>query len=116
MATCKTYARCVPFVGLLCGPDSTVQGSLRVDVNVSVRKTDATGSVVNGPRVEVKNLNSVRAVERAIGTRILSLSLSLSHTHTKFSLALFEIHTVLSYFLFYPSPIHFLSHLLSHLL
>ena len=38
-------------------------GSMRVDVNVSVRRE---GEEVGGERVEVKNLNSIRSVVRAI--------------------------------------------------
>ncbi len=39
------------------------EGALRVDANVSQRSTD--GSIV-GPKVEVKNMNSFRSVERAL--------------------------------------------------
>ncbi|MBL3540353.1 Asp-tRNA(Asn)/Glu-tRNA(Gln) amidotransferase subunit GatB [Aminivibrio sp.] len=44
------------------------RGSLRVDANVSVKKTDeATGEVLCwGERTEIKNMNSLRAVERAL--------------------------------------------------
>ena len=39
------------------------EGAFRVDANISVRTTD--GSII-GPKVEVKNMNSFRAVERAL--------------------------------------------------
>jgi aspartyl-tRNA(Asn)/glutamyl-tRNA(Gln) amidotransferase subunit B len=42
------------------------EGSLRCDVNVSVHKTLPDGSRGPGERVEVKNLNSLRAVTKAI--------------------------------------------------
>jgi aspartyl-tRNA(Asn)/glutamyl-tRNA(Gln) amidotransferase subunit B len=42
------------------------EGSLRCDANVNVHITQTDGSVVNTPIVEVKNLNSFRAVERAV--------------------------------------------------
>ena len=40
-----------------------MKGAFRVDANVSVRTTDG---VVIGPKVEVKNMNSFRSVERAL--------------------------------------------------
>lgn len=46
------------------------KGSLRCDVNVSVRKK---GDPVFGTRMEVKNLNSFRGVERAIQSEIARL-------------------------------------------
>lgn len=44
------------------------RGSLRVDANVSVKKTDETSGEVLywGERTEIKNMNSLRAVERAL--------------------------------------------------
>lgn len=42
------------------------RGSLRVDVNVSVRRADAPPGEPFGQRVEVKNLNSLRSVARAV--------------------------------------------------
>ena len=43
------------------------EGALRVDVNISVRET---GASVLGTKVELKNMNSFRAVERAINYEI----------------------------------------------
>lgn len=44
------------------------RGSLRVDANISVKKIDeASGEVLYwGERTEIKNMNSIRAVERAL--------------------------------------------------
>src|SRR5882757_5965867 len=42
------------------------EGSLRCDANVNIHITQADGSVVATPIIEVKNLNSFRGVERAI--------------------------------------------------
>jgi len=42
------------------------EGSLRCDANVNVHIPQADGSVIKTPIVEVKNLNSFRAVERAM--------------------------------------------------
>src|ERR671925_530435 len=42
------------------------EGSLRCDANVNIHVGQADGSVVATPIVEVKNLNSFRAVERAM--------------------------------------------------
>src|SRR5437764_14420517 len=42
------------------------EGSLRCDANVNVHVAQPDGSVAATPIVEVKNLNSFRAVERAI--------------------------------------------------
>jgi aspartyl-tRNA(Asn)/glutamyl-tRNA(Gln) amidotransferase subunit B len=42
------------------------EGSLRCDANVNIHIPQADGSVIATPLVEVKNLNSIRAVERAI--------------------------------------------------
>jgi aspartyl-tRNA(Asn)/glutamyl-tRNA(Gln) amidotransferase subunit B len=42
------------------------EGSLRCDANVNVHISQADGSVIKTPIVEVKNLNSFRAVERAM--------------------------------------------------
>jgi len=45
------------------------KGELRCDVNVSLREIDKTGSVVGllfHPKTEIKNINSFKAVERAI--------------------------------------------------
>jgi aspartyl-tRNA(Asn)/glutamyl-tRNA(Gln) amidotransferase subunit B len=42
------------------------EGSLRCDANVNVHIPQANGSVIKTPIVEVKNLNSFRAVERAM--------------------------------------------------
>lgn len=43
------------------------EGALRVDANVSVRKK---GSAARGTKVEIKNMNSFRAVERALSYEI----------------------------------------------
>jgi aspartyl-tRNA(Asn)/glutamyl-tRNA(Gln) amidotransferase subunit B len=51
----------VEYLGI-CGGNME-QGSLRCDANVSVRPA---GSKVTGVRTEVKNLNSIRGVEKAI--------------------------------------------------
>jgi aspartyl-tRNA(Asn)/glutamyl-tRNA(Gln) amidotransferase subunit B len=42
------------------------EGSLRCDANVNIHISRADGSVIKTPIVEVKNLNSFRAVERAM--------------------------------------------------
>ncbi|HTU93595.1 MAG TPA: Asp-tRNA(Asn)/Glu-tRNA(Gln) amidotransferase subunit GatB [Gemmataceae bacterium] len=42
------------------------EGSLRCDANVNIHIPQADGSVIKTPIVEVKNLNSFRAVERAV--------------------------------------------------
>jgi aspartyl-tRNA(Asn)/glutamyl-tRNA(Gln) amidotransferase subunit B len=42
------------------------EGSLRCDANVNIHVPDAAGGFVATPIVEVKNLNSISAVERAI--------------------------------------------------
>lgn len=42
------------------------EGSLRCDVNVSVHRKKQDGSLEPSQRVEVKNLNSVKAIEKAI--------------------------------------------------
>ncbi len=42
------------------------EGSLRCDANVNIHIPQADGSVIKTPIVEVKNLNSFRAVERAM--------------------------------------------------
>ncbi len=49
------------------------RGSLRVDANVSVKKTDETSGEVLywGERTEIKNMNSLRAVERALEYEII---------------------------------------------
>lgn len=43
---------------------SRIQGSLRVDANVSVRRA---GSDALGTRVEIKNVNGTRHLKKAIG-------------------------------------------------
>lgn len=47
-----------------CRPSLSAEGQLRVDANVSVHQT---GEPL-GVRTEVKNINSVRYLARAIGT------------------------------------------------
>ncbi|MBM4004921.1 MAG: Asp-tRNA(Asn)/Glu-tRNA(Gln) amidotransferase subunit GatB [Planctomycetes bacterium] len=42
------------------------EGSLRVDANINLHLADAAGGMVATPIVEVKNMNSFRAVERAL--------------------------------------------------
>ena len=42
------------------------EGSLRCDVNVSVRTADERARGVYGERVEIKNLNSLRSIVRAV--------------------------------------------------
>jgi aspartyl-tRNA(Asn)/glutamyl-tRNA(Gln) amidotransferase subunit B len=42
------------------------EGSLRCDANVNVHIPHADGSIAKTPIVEIKNLNSIRAVERAV--------------------------------------------------
>ncbi len=42
------------------------EGSLRCDANINIHITQADGSVIKTPIVEVKNLNSFRAVERSM--------------------------------------------------
>jgi aspartyl-tRNA(Asn)/glutamyl-tRNA(Gln) amidotransferase subunit B len=42
------------------------EGSLRCDANVNIHVSQPDGSVVASPIVEVKNLNSIRGVERAL--------------------------------------------------
>jgi aspartyl-tRNA(Asn)/glutamyl-tRNA(Gln) amidotransferase subunit B len=42
------------------------EGSLRCDANINIHIPQADGSVIKTPIVEVKNLNSFRAVERAM--------------------------------------------------
>ena len=42
------------------------EGSMRCDANVSLKPEDYTGSLEDLPRVEVKNVNSIRNVGRAI--------------------------------------------------
>jgi aspartyl-tRNA(Asn)/glutamyl-tRNA(Gln) amidotransferase subunit B len=46
------------------------QGSLRCDVNISVRKK---GDPVLGTKVEIKNLNSIRFIKKAIENESLRL-------------------------------------------
>ncbi|MDQ3548149.1 MAG: Asp-tRNA(Asn)/Glu-tRNA(Gln) amidotransferase subunit GatB [Chloroflexota bacterium] len=53
--------RLLRYIGASAG--NMEEGSFRCDANVSQRSTD--GSVV-GPKVEIKNMNSFRAVERAL--------------------------------------------------
>jgi aspartyl-tRNA(Asn)/glutamyl-tRNA(Gln) amidotransferase subunit B len=52
------------------------KGQLRVEANVSIR---ARGSSELGTRVEVKNMNSFRSVERAIGFEIARQAAALEH-------------------------------------
>jgi aspartyl-tRNA(Asn)/glutamyl-tRNA(Gln) amidotransferase subunit B len=54
-------------------------GSLRCDANVSVR---AAGSEVLGAKVEIKNLNSLRAVQLALDHEIARQSASLEAGHS----------------------------------
>ncbi|OLZ09957.1 Asp-tRNA(Asn)/Glu-tRNA(Gln) amidotransferase subunit GatB [Sulfobacillus thermosulfidooxidans] len=42
------------------------EGSMRCDANVSLRPKDYTGSLEDLPRVEIKNVNSIRNVQRGI--------------------------------------------------
>ncbi|NMP22580.1 Asp-tRNA(Asn)/Glu-tRNA(Gln) amidotransferase subunit GatB [Sulfobacillus harzensis] len=42
------------------------EGSMRCDANVSLRPRDWTGSLEDLPRVEIKNVNSIRNVQRGI--------------------------------------------------
>ncbi len=42
------------------------EGSMRCDANVSLRPSGYTGSVEDLPRVEIKNVNSIRNVQRGI--------------------------------------------------
>src|SRR5262249_6745317 len=42
------------------------EGSLRVDANVNVHVPQADGELAKTPIVEIKNMNSFRAVERAL--------------------------------------------------
>jgi len=58
----ESLRRIVQYLGVSDGDMS--QGSLRCDANVSVRRL---GETVLGTKTEVKNLNSIKAVERAIG-------------------------------------------------
>ena len=60
-AAAETFQQIVRFLGV--GDADMEAGELRVDVNVSHRRVD--GSVV-GDRCEVKNLNSLRSIARAI--------------------------------------------------
>ncbi len=57
----ESLRRIVQYLGISDGDMS--QGSLRCDANVSVRRTGATAL---GTKTEVKNLNSIKMVERAI--------------------------------------------------
>ena len=59
----------VRWIGICDG--NMEEGSLRCDANISVRPT---GSKVLGPRVEVKNLNSIRHLRHAIDIEINRLS------------------------------------------
>ncbi len=56
----------VRYIGISDG--DMENGSLRVDANISVQKTDGeTGEILYwGERSEIKNMNSMRAVERAL--------------------------------------------------
>ncbi|MBX5467759.1 MAG: Asp-tRNA(Asn)/Glu-tRNA(Gln) amidotransferase subunit GatB [Firmicutes bacterium] len=54
------------------------EGSMRCDANISLRPLDFTGSLADLPRVEVKNLNSVRNVERAIEYEVRRQAAQLS--------------------------------------
>ena len=48
------------------GEANMEKGQMRVEANISVAKTDLQNKSVLGTKVEVKNLNSFRSVERAI--------------------------------------------------
>ena len=56
------------------------EGSLRVDANISVRRV---GSAQYGTRTEVKNINGVRFLAKAIGVSCIS-SICYSVTNDKF--------------------------------
>jgi aspartyl-tRNA(Asn)/glutamyl-tRNA(Gln) amidotransferase subunit B len=53
------------YIGVSSG--NMEEGALRVDANISQRTTDGS---VDGPKVEIKNLNSFRAVERALAYEV----------------------------------------------
>jgi aspartyl-tRNA(Asn)/glutamyl-tRNA(Gln) amidotransferase subunit B len=53
------------------------EGSLRCDANISVRPV---GSAILNPKSEVKNMNSFRAVQRALATEAERLSVILSES------------------------------------
>ena len=58
--------RLVRYLGVSDG--DMERGSMRVDANISLQKTDAaTGEILYwGERAEIKNMNSLRAIERAL--------------------------------------------------
>ncbi len=62
--------RLVRYLGVSDG--DMERGSMRVDANISLKKTDAaTGDMLYwGERSEVKNMNSLRAIERALDYEI----------------------------------------------
>ncbi len=62
VAYLESLRRIVQYLGISDGDMS--QGSLRCDANVSVRRT---GDALLGTKAEVKNLNSIKSVEKAIG-------------------------------------------------
>jgi aspartyl-tRNA(Asn)/glutamyl-tRNA(Gln) amidotransferase subunit B len=66
----QTLRRLVRYLGVSDG--DMEKGSLRVDANISLKKVDgATGDLLFwGERSEVKNMNSLRAVERALAYEI----------------------------------------------
>jgi aspartyl-tRNA(Asn)/glutamyl-tRNA(Gln) amidotransferase subunit B len=60
-----TLRRILRYIGASAG--NMEEGSFRCDANISQRSTD--GSVI-GPKVEIKNMNSFRAVERALAFEV----------------------------------------------
>ncbi len=52
------------------GEANLEKGEMRIEANISVSKQNAVGSKQLGTKVEVKNLNSFRSVERAIAYEI----------------------------------------------
>ncbi len=52
------------------GEANLEKGEMRIEANISVRKQEAGGTKQFGTKVEVKNLNSFRSVERAIAYEI----------------------------------------------
>ncbi|HYI16497.1 MAG TPA: Asp-tRNA(Asn)/Glu-tRNA(Gln) amidotransferase subunit GatB [Thermomicrobiales bacterium] len=57
--------RILRYIGASAG--NMEEGSFRCDANVSQRSTDGT---IVGPKVEIKNMNSFRAVERAVSYEV----------------------------------------------
>ena len=66
--------RLLRYLGICDG--NMEEGSLRCDANISVRKT---GDTVLGTKVEVKNLNSIRNVKKAIETESARLKAMLEN-------------------------------------